>query len=84
MLDVAWYLHQHNREPAIHLPDTLGEPAIAAEYSDIVGQSPGLGGSVEKPPDRRTIGHIGADTWRKWHWEGIDSWGHPPNFPPKG
>jgi two-component system response regulator HydG len=42
MLDVAWYLHKHDREPAIRLPDTLGEPAIGAEYSDIVGESLGL------------------------------------------
>jgi len=42
MLDVAWYLHRHNRESNVCLPDTLPEPPAGTEYFDIVGDSPGL------------------------------------------
>ena len=42
MLDVAWYLHRHNRESNVRLPDTLPEPPAGTEYFDIVGDSPGL------------------------------------------
>src|SRR5258708_980440 len=87
MLDVAWYLHQHNQESVNRVHDHTADmpgPLPGDEFPNIIGKSFNFFGGIKKCNESGPIGDIGPDTGRKRYRKGIDRPGHPSYLSPAG